>query len=132
MASTGGDPVTAKPLRVHAILNATLPRTIALASPLTRLWVVAERKGQVAGMLAERGIRCEAISGATRPGWVVENLAGLGLLNEPAVYAWPMPHRPDSPVVRVDSPSTVKQVAVMGDVLAHLAPAEDYVSERDR
>ena len=109
-----------KSLRVHAVLNATLPRAIALGSPLTRLWVVAERKGQAAGMLTERGIRCEAISGATRPGWVVENLAGLGLLDEPAVYAYPMPHRPDSPVVRVDSPSTTVQVAVMRDVLAHL------------
>lgn len=127
--------MTARPLRLYNCLNADAPSTVraAVGNPAqVRLWIVATSPREAARLLDERQIEAVwPVAGPVQRGPFEDTFGGLGFLAKPAVYAYPTPNTGASPVVRVDSPNTVKRVAVIGDVLTHLAPAEDYVSERD-
>ncbi len=110
-------------MNVYAVLDAALPSAVAVGGLRSRLHVVAARKRDVSGMLAERGITCVVVSGATIPGPFTANFARLGLMGEPAVYAYPIPHDTGTPLMRIDSRRSSVQVATMGEVLAHLGVA---------
>ena len=106
-------------LRVYTVLDAALPAPIALAGH-ARLWIVAAGKRDAVRMLTELGItwREATFAGPVGAGPFLEKMRQRGLLTRPAVYAYPMPHEPSTPVLRVDSPRSVSPVALMGDVLA--------------
>jgi hypothetical protein len=116
--------MTTKPLRLYTCLNAAASDAVraAVGNPAqVRLWIVATSPREAARLLDERQIEAVwPVAGPVQQGPFERTFGGLGFLAEPTVYAYPVPHDDDSPVVRVDSPNTVEQVAVLGDVLAHL------------
>ncbi len=105
-------------LRIYTVLDATL--SVSPFPGQTRLWVAASDKRQARALIAERGItfREETFAGPGTAGPFVAAFRRCGLLDQPAVYAYPVPHEPGTALLRVDSRRRTVQVAVMGDVLA--------------
>jgi hypothetical protein len=105
-------------LRIYTVLDATLP-----VSPFpgqTRLWIAAAGKREARALMADRGItfREETFAGPVGTGPFVAAFQRAGLLNSSAVYAYPVPHEPGTPVLRLDQQCWGAHVAVMGDLLA--------------
>jgi hypothetical protein len=105
-------------LRVYTVLDATLPDRIALDGQ-ARLWVVAVSKREARALVAERGVtfREPTFTGPVAAGPFVDSMRRCALLDEPAVFAYPVPHEPGTKVLRVDSLRSTTAVATMGDVL---------------
>jgi hypothetical protein len=116
-------------LRVYNCLDAMAPRAVlaALAAgghsvAQVRLWIVATSPTDAAWRLSERLITPMApIGGPLRPGPFATTWQNLGLDADAAVYAFAFPPTADGPLLRVEDPDSVVQVAVLGDVLEHLA-----------
>ena len=105
-------------LRVYTVLDATLPAPIALPGQ-TRLWIAASGRREALRLLAELGIafREATFAGPVGAGTFLPSMRQFGLLDQPAVYAYPVPHEPGTAVLRVDSPRSTTAVATMGTVL---------------
>jgi hypothetical protein len=108
-------------MRLYTCLDATLSGPVGLGAR-TNLWITATRRSDAQRMLADRGItyRENAFGGPVRPGPATAGVQRAGLADQPAVYAYPTPWTPDTPVMRIDSPSTSTAVTTMGDVMPHL------------
>lgn len=117
--------MTAKPLRLYTCLNADVHRAVraAVGNPAqVRLWIVATAPKEAARLLDEVGITAVwQVAGPVRQGPVVATFGTQGLLDAPAVYAYPAPNDDDSPVVRVDSPSRAVRVTTIGEALGSVA-----------
>jgi hypothetical protein len=105
-------------MQVYTCLDARLPRPIALPTQ-ARLWVVAPNRIWASRLLQDRGIAWQeqSFAGPVQIGAFMHAMGRRGLLQAPAVYAYPVPHTPDMAVLRVDSPGQVTPVAVMRDLL---------------
>lgn len=109
-------------LRVYTCLDAILPQPV-MRGARTRLWVVAPSSSDAVVMLTERRItwREETFAGPVPTGPFVSAMRRAGLLDEPAVLAYPVPNAPQTPVLRVDLSGRTEPVAVVADVLGYLA-----------
>ena len=105
-------------MRLYTCLNVTLPESVGLGSR-TNLWITAARRSDALRMLAERGITYHenTFGGPVRPGPATTGVQRAGLADQPAVYAYPVPWMPSTPVMRIDSASTSTSVTTMGDVM---------------
>jgi hypothetical protein len=105
-------------MRLYTCLNATLPEPVGLGFR-TNLWITAARRSDALRMLAERGITYHenAFGGPVRPGPATTRVQRAGLADQSAVYAYPVPWMPDTPVMRIDSASASTAVTTMGDVM---------------
>ena len=108
-------------LRLYTCLDVSLPGPVAVDAR-TNLWITAAGRSDALRLLAERGItyREETFAGPVQPGPAVAGVRQAGLANQATVYAYPVPWSPDTPVIRIDSPSTSTPVTTMGEVMPHL------------
>jgi hypothetical protein len=117
-------------LRLYNCLDAMAPRAVLTGLAASghsvaqvRLWIVATSPTDAAWQLSERLITPMApIGGPLRQNSpFAATWQNLGLDADAAVYAFGFPPATDGPLLRVDAADRVEQVAVLGDVLEHLA-----------
>lgn len=108
-------------MRLYTCLTVTLPPGVALGGR-TNLWITAGRKPEAIALLAAAGVvyREETFAGPVQAGPATAGIQYAGLADRAAVYAYPVPWEPTTPVVRIDSPTSSVPVATMGDVMPHL------------
>jgi hypothetical protein len=109
-------------LRLYTCLNVIIPAPVSAADGQTNLWITAARRSDALRMLDERGIvyQEETLGGPVRQGPATAGIHRAGLADRPAVYAYPVPWAPSTPLMRVDAPTTSVPVTTMGNVLPHL------------
>lgn len=111
-----------KEMRIYTVLNAGLPveasRHWGQARQI-RLWIAAPSKRWAVTQLKELDVwwREETFAGPVRPGVFLNTLRRHGLLDRPAVLAYPVPWTADTPVLQVSSKTRLDPFVRMGDIV---------------